>query len=134
LNHRLLGAATFAAALICPALVTAAPAFASAAESRATLEQACRDDGMADETCSCLGDFVAGHFSERELAGAARVFSDPTLTEDPGAAIGVLVAEGFSLMEITAVANRIMDLETAAKRDCAGDDAAPVESQSDAGE
>jgi len=134
MKNRFLGLTAFAATLAGSALVLAPSASASAAESRATLESACREDGTSDATCTCLGEFVATHFSERELAGAARVFSDPTLTEDPGAAIGVLVAEGFSLMEITAVANRIMDLETAAKRDCAGDDAAPVESQSDAGE
>lgn len=134
MRNRFLGLAAFAATLAGPALVLAPPASASAAQSRATLERACRDDGTADATCTCLGDFVTNHFSERELAGAARVFSDPTLTEDPGAAIGVLVAEGYSLAEITAVANRIMDLETAAKRDCAVDGGAPVESQSEAGE
>ncbi len=96
-------------------------------ESRAILEQSCLDDdGMDAETCSCLGDFVVTNFSDRELAGAAFVFSNPLYTADPAAGIGALLTAGFSLEEITAVANRVMTLEEAATTECAVD-SAPAE-------
>ncbi len=96
-------------------------------ESRAILEQSCLDDdGMDAETCSCLGDFVATNFSDRELAGAAFVFSTPLYTTDPAAGIGALLTAGFSLEEITAVANRVMTLEEAATTECAVE-SAPAE-------
>jgi hypothetical protein len=99
-------------------------------ESRAVLEQSCRDDGMATETCTCLGDFVLANFSERELAGAAYVFSDPALTTDPAAGIAALLTAGYSLEEITAVANRVMTLEEAATTECAVG-SGPTESEED---
>jgi hypothetical protein len=105
-------------------LATTTAAAADPREARATLEQVCREDGMATETCSCLGDFVEANFSARELEGAALVFSDPQLTADPGAAIGALLEEGYSIEEITAVAERVMSLEQAATQTCAVDDEA----------
>jgi hypothetical protein len=115
-----------AAALAC-GLATAAAA--DPAEARATLEQACRDDGMATETCRCLGDFVEDNFSPREIEGAALVFADPELSEDPGVAIGTLLEEGYTLDEITAVAERVMSLEQAATTTCTLDGAAPDDAE-----
>lgn len=105
------------------ALLLASPGAAQptpdAAEARETLERVCVEDGMDAATCSCLGNFVAGEFSERELVGAALVFSDPQLSADPGVAIGALLERGYSLEEITAVAERVMSLEEAATTTCA---------------
>lgn len=91
---------------------------AEASESRAVLEQVCRDQGTDASTCGCLGDFVVANFSPRELEGAALVFSDPQLASDPGAAIGALLEEGYTIEEITAVSERIASLEQAATTAC----------------
>lgn len=101
-------------------------------ESRALLEQSCRDEGMAEETCVCLGDFVTSNFSERELAGAAMVFSNPLYTADPAAGIGALLSAGYTLEEITAVADRVMSLEQAAKTTCAVEDAPAADAEPEA--
>jgi hypothetical protein len=99
------------------------------ADARADLERSCREGGSAPDTCSCLGEFVTANFSTRELEGAALVLSDPDLAADPGAAIGALVEKGYTLDEITAVAERIMALEQAANTACAGGDDAPGASE-----
>lgn len=107
------------------AVVLATAAVADAGQARATLERVCRDDGMAAQTCSCLGDFVEDNFSAREMEGAALVFSDPRLEADPGAAIVALLEEGYTIEEITAVAERVMSLEQAATQTCAIEDETP---------
>lgn len=96
----------------------------SAAESRATLERACRDDGEDAVTCACMGQIMSERFSGRELAGAALMFSDPTTKTDPAAAIMALIDAGYSLEEITGVAERIAALEDDANATCGAESAA----------
>lgn len=130
IRSRFAGGAAFALVFACapalsPRLSSAWAAdddAGSAADGRAVLEEVCRNGGDSATTCSCLGDFVEAHFTPREIDGAAMVFSDPALADDPGAAIGALLSAGYDLAEITSVANRVVELETVAKSECAVED------------
>ena len=73
--------------------------------------------------CSCLGDFVVARFSPRELEGAAMIFGDPLVADDPAAALAKLMQAGYTIEDITDVLNRIVALETVAQGECAIDDA-----------
>jgi hypothetical protein len=97
------------------------------AEARQILEKACRDEGSDAAQCSCLGGFVQTNFTAREIAGAALVFGNPLYVTDPSAGIAALLAAGFSLDEVTGVAERVMSLEEEASAACATEAAASEE-------
>lgn len=89
------------------------------ADPRAALEQACRDDGGEPAGCACSAGVLADNLTEREMAAAAIMFTDPLGAVDPGAAIATLRDAGYGLDEIAAVMERIVALEGAANDECA---------------
>ena len=110
--------------MLAAALASAAAGAAAAQEApspeeaRALLHEACLADGNAPAQCACLEEFVSESFTDREIVGAAIVFSDPMLAEDPAAALTTLFDAGYEIDEITAVLERIVSLETAAQETC----------------
>ncbi len=87
-------------------------------EPRAKLEQICRDDGAPAAECACYGDVVEANFTQKEMAGAAFVLSDPAYEERPLDALGPLLAAGYSLGEVVDVVNKVQDLADETKARC----------------
>ena len=69
-----------------------------------------------------IGAFKA--VTDREIAGAAIVFANPLFTTDPGAGIAALLDSGFTLDEITSVADRVVELEEEASATCKAEEPA----------
>ena len=123
-SPRLPALAALACALVPLAGAAAADAVPDIDEAHAILEESCTSTGASEGECACLDAFVEEHFSDREVIGAAIVFADPTMAEDPAIALAALSDAGYSPDEITAVLARIVALDTMAQDACPAEAAA----------
>jgi hypothetical protein len=92
---------------------------ASREEARASLERTCQEGGGETAACACSAGVLDDNLTARELAAVALIFADPFAAVDPGASIATLLTAGYDLGEITALVERIVELEGAAETRCA---------------
>lgn len=99
----------------------AAEAPASAETPRDRLAAFCVAESKSDSpaACSCYADFIAEHFSVREIT-AVLVLADPRARKDIPTGLAALQAAGLSLPEIIDVYTRVNRLGPQAEAQCKG--------------